>query len=201
MILDDKNRVFISTDIDKCIEHLKQLSFNRFVVFRREDFLIDDAKDVVKEAYITSDDLKYIILAANKFNVYAQNSLLKVLEEPPKNVVFIIITKSKSTLLPTIKSRTQIEVFEKEKIDYSIDFDLKRLDLKNVYEILQRYQHLTKEDAKELVQKIFLNITTLNLKLTEKELDMFSKSIRLLELNSKPINIITQILLTLAIRK
>lgn len=38
----------------------------------------------------------------------AKNSFLKILEEPPRNVFFIIIASDKSQILPTIKSRCQI---------------------------------------------------------------------------------------------
>ena len=42
----------------------------------------------------------------------AQNALLKVLEEPPKSVMFILICKSSKNLIQTIKSRCQIFSFE-----------------------------------------------------------------------------------------
>ena len=35
------------------------------------------------------------------------NALLKILEEPPKNTIFILVTDKKSALLPTIMSRCQ----------------------------------------------------------------------------------------------
>ena len=38
----------------------------------------------------------------------AENSLLKILEEPPENCVIILITSSLHSLLPTIRSRAQI---------------------------------------------------------------------------------------------
>ena len=37
----------------------------------------------------------------------AQNALLKVLEEPPPNVVFLLTAPSASALLPTVRSRVQ----------------------------------------------------------------------------------------------
>lgn len=201
MILDDKNRLFLSTDINRCIDEIKRVSTKRVVSFIRDDFLIDDAKEVIKEAIITSEDIKYILLAANKFNIFAQNSLLKVLEEPPENVVFLIVTKSKSTILPTIRSRVQIEIFERDKLDATLEFDLKRLDLKTIYEIIQANQQISKQQAKELIQKIFLNLINLDVKLDESQLENFSTAIRLLELNSRPINIVTQILLSLVLDK
>lgn len=47
----------------------------------------------------------FIIEDAHRMNEQAQNALLKVLEEPPKNVIFILLVPSKTLLLDTIISR------------------------------------------------------------------------------------------------
>lgn len=47
----------------------------------------------------------FIIEDAHRMNEQAQNALLKVLEEPPQNVVFILLVPSKTMLLDTIISR------------------------------------------------------------------------------------------------
>ena len=53
---------------------------------------------------MASEEITVIILAAQTFSPLVQNKLLKVIEEPPKNKEFILITESKSTVLNTIKS-------------------------------------------------------------------------------------------------
>ncbi len=47
----------------------------------------------------------FIIESADTMNEQSQNALLKVLEEPPGNVVFILIAQNKSSLLDTVLSR------------------------------------------------------------------------------------------------
>ena len=47
----------------------------------------------------------FIIEQANTMNATSQNKLLKVLEEPPSDVVFILITPSAEALLETVVSR------------------------------------------------------------------------------------------------
>ncbi len=47
----------------------------------------------------------FIIEDAHRMNEQAQNALLKVLEEPPKNVIFLLLLPSKTMLLDTIVSR------------------------------------------------------------------------------------------------
>ena len=49
----------------------------------------------------------YIIDEAEKMTPEAQNALLIVLEEPPKNVVIMLLASGTDSILTTIKSRTQ----------------------------------------------------------------------------------------------
>ncbi len=46
-----------------------------------------------------------IIDPADEMNASAQNAFLKTLEEPPPQVVFVLVTADESRLLPTIRSR------------------------------------------------------------------------------------------------
>jgi DNA polymerase III delta prime subunit len=49
----------------------------------------------------------FVIDPADALSVSGSNSLLKTLEEPPRDTHFILITRSPDLLLPTIKSRSQ----------------------------------------------------------------------------------------------
>lgn len=53
----------------------------------------------------------YVLDAAHKMTVEAQNALLKTLEEPPEYAIIILITDNKEALLPTIKSRCEVIKF------------------------------------------------------------------------------------------
>jgi len=110
-------------------EVLKQLSAKIVKLFEKDDFLLEDAKIVAKEAYISESEIKYLLIIANSFNIYAQNSLLKMLEEPPKNTIFIIISNSKTNFLPTIRSRIQIITHTQEKRDRNIELNLSKMNL------------------------------------------------------------------------
>jgi DNA polymerase III subunit delta' len=77
----------------------------RSVVFLRDDFKIEDAHEVISEAYKSEENRKLLILGAKSFTVPAQNALLKILEEPPRNIVFVLMAPNKSTFLPTVRSR------------------------------------------------------------------------------------------------
>ena len=167
----------------------------------KEEFLTAQAVQAIKEAYIASNDTKYIFLCGSTFRKEAQNSLLKVLEEPPRNVVFIIITNSKTSLLPTIYSRLPYKYLKTSVLKEESALNLNKLDLKDIYNFLKENQKISKNEAKQIVESILLKVNSQKIKLSAKELDFFSKSIKLLELNSRPINILTTLLLSLANQK
>lgn len=64
----------------------------------------------------------FIIDGANTMNENSQNALLKVLEEPPGDIVFILITESKSALLDTIISRCVTLTLNAPEISQSAEF-------------------------------------------------------------------------------
>ena len=167
----------------------------------KEEFLTAQAVQAIKEAYIASNETKYIFLCGSTFRKEAQNSLLKVLEEPPRNVVFIIITNSKTSLLPTIYSRLPYKYLKTSILKDESALNLNKLDLKDIYNFLKENQKISKNEAKQIVESILLKVNSQKIKLSAKELDFFSKSIKLLELNSRPINILTTLLLFLANQK
>ena len=167
----------------------------------KEEFLLIQATLAIKEAYIATSEKKYIFLCGTTFRKEAQNSLLKILEEPPRNVVFIIITNSKSSLLPTIYSRLSYKYLKKSILKNESILDINKLDLKDIYNFLKDNQKISKQEAKEIVESILMKVNNQKIKLSHKELDFFSKSIKLLELNSRPINVLTTLLLSLANQK
>lgn len=55
----------------------------------------------------------FIISQAERLHPSAANKLLKLLEEPPAHVVFILVSSRPETLLPTIRSRCQVVRFSR----------------------------------------------------------------------------------------
>ena len=78
-------------------------------------FSIDDVREqIIGEAYIKPRVARrkvFVIDSADDLNVASQNALLKVLEEPPSYVTFIICVTAKEKLLPTVLSRSQVVTF------------------------------------------------------------------------------------------
>ena len=55
----------------------------------------------------------YIVEEAEKLTANAQNALLTVLEEPPANVIILLLAESLDKILTTVKSRAQIIAMER----------------------------------------------------------------------------------------
>ena len=201
----DHSSILIVNDIETTVNELVSkypLHSTRIIKNEeKEEFLTAQAVQAIKEAYIASNETKYIFLCGSTFRKEAQNSLLKVLEEPPRNVVFIIITNSKTSLLPTIYSRLPYKYLKTSILKDESALNLNKLDLKDIYNFLKENQKISKNEAKQIVESILLKVNSQKIKLSAKELDFFSKSIKLLELNSRPINILTTLLLSLANQK
>ncbi len=71
-------------------------------------FKIEAIREIRSEAFIVpneSESKVYILKNAQDMSEEAQNAFLKILEEPPLFVYFIILTTSKSAMLETVLSR------------------------------------------------------------------------------------------------
>jgi len=195
-----KGHILISSNIDTEIEKLKErLHPHRVVSFFEDNFKIEHAKAVTQEAYISESAVKYIIIAALEFTAVAQNSLLKLLEEPPKNIEFIIISPTKSNLLPTVRSRLPIIKNERSTNDTNVEINLARVDYREVFELLKSNARISKNEAKSLVEALYRRATIEDrLILTPKQLDNFDMAYRLLDLNSRPQSVLAMLLMSFA---
>lgn len=88
----------------------------------RKTIGIESVREITDSAYILPNDLDvkvYIIKDAEKLTTQAQNALLKIFEEGPKSVYFILLSSAPSQLLPTVRSRApeiKTEVFSDKKL-------------------------------------------------------------------------------------
>lgn len=75
---------------------------------------VDEAEEIVKKLKLKSYEGGFkvmIIWMAEKMNIAAANKLLKLIEEPPKDTVFILLTEDEGKIINTIKSRCQALYF------------------------------------------------------------------------------------------
>ena len=197
-----RSKIVITSDFEALKEEILGLyGVNSVRFFFVEDFLLENAKEVAAEAYIAESEPKLLVLGAKNFRVEAQNSLLKIIEEPPKNIFFIIDCESKNMLLPTVRSRLVTENRLEKKQREKTGLDYKRLELKEICAFideksaLERSEKFGKNDLKELIAAIALEATAQGFKFSAEELEYFFKAVRLADLNTKTHALLTPILL------
>ena len=72
-------------------------------------FHIDVIRALRERAYVLPNEAPYrvmILAGADGMTIPAQNALLKILEEPPPCLLFILTCENRALLLPTVRSRT-----------------------------------------------------------------------------------------------
>lgn len=106
---------------------------------------VEDAHNILEKVQYAPVQGKYkiyIIDEVHMLTTQAFNALLKTLEEPPKNVIFILATTESHKVLDTIKSRCQ-------------RFDFKRITTNDIVEHLEKIAKLEKiKISKEAITMI-----------------------------------------------
>ncbi len=75
---------------------------------KRAEIVVDDVRAVGPFLRHTASEEGWrvvVVDAADEMNVNAANALLKLLEEPPNDVLFLLVSHAPGRLLPTIRSR------------------------------------------------------------------------------------------------
>jgi len=202
--------IIITNQADVVLADLEsQRTTELFTIIRSEDdkgkakeFLVEHAQLAISKAYVASENLNYIILIAPKFSEVSQNRLLKILEEPPRNKAFILITQSKSALLDTIQSRMPVTVLNDTVVEETFSLDLENLNLAKVYEFLQEHSRISSSECKVLVEKVsLLAMKSGKYNLDENTLKVFSDCIKALDVGSPTTFVLNTLLLKLLAKK
>ena len=101
---------------------------------------VKESDEIIRKLNLKSSQGGYkvmIMWLPEKMNVECSNKLLKLLEEPPTQTIFILISEEPDMLLPTIQSRVQrfnIHAIDKEKIAETLclNYGLEPNDAKNI---------------------------------------------------------------------
>ncbi len=97
---------------------------------------IAQVRDFQKRIFLKpfkSNQKAVILEASNGLTLESQNALLKVLEEPPKNTIIILLVESDESVLPTILSRCKIISLDKDNVEQKdlAEYEKILLSLKN----------------------------------------------------------------------
>lgn len=195
-----RSKIIISNDFEglknELLSTLDQKNLHFIPKTPANDFLIEDARAVEKESFIAENSEKIIVIMAQSYKNEAQNFLLKLFEEPPKNVHFILVAPSKNLLLPTVRSRFIIEMRKNKKVREPLNLNLQSLDLKELLSFLQANENIDKASLTELITALGIKAST-KLDLNEEKLELFYKAYELSKLNARPSLLLSTLLLNL----
>ena len=105
------------------------------------------------EKPIISDKKVYIVNDSDKMTEEAQNTLLKTLEEPPENIIIILIAKKEGKILDTIKSRCAKITFQPIEQDKLKEILKKQYQYENISEHLLTFFNGSIEKALKVKEK------------------------------------------------
>lgn len=109
MLVSCKNKN-LCLQCDACQKILNNNSVDLFVYPKNNAIMVDDIKEIVDSSLILPLENEFKIYILNDFdsaNIASQNKFLKTLEEPPRNVIFLLNTTKSDMVLDTIKSRCE----------------------------------------------------------------------------------------------
>ncbi len=107
-------KMWNSQDIQKKYQLKAENPYSRIEYTGTTSISIEKIRDLKNEAKYTPYEGQkkvFILTEAEKITREGANSFLKLLEEPPENLIIILINSSLNTILDTIKSRCQIVYF------------------------------------------------------------------------------------------
>ena len=120
---------------------------------------------IIEEAKLPPQyPLKYKVLILDEFqmaNKSVQNSLLKVMEEPPNHLVFILCTTNPEAILPTILSRCQLKIEISRPLNTDIVDRLKYICDKEGIKYSVSGLSLLVNKSNRLIRETILNLETI----------------------------------------
>lgn len=99
-------------------------SFNLVELDAASNNSVDDIRNITDQVFIPAQDGRYRVFIIDEVHMLSNNAFnafLKTLEEPPKNVVFILATTERHKVIPTILSRCQVYDFRRITVNDIID--------------------------------------------------------------------------------
>lgn len=77
-------------------------------------YMVEQVREVIHDVHlkpVQASHKVYIFEEADRFNAESANAFLKTLEEPPDDVIIVLLTRSFDSVIPTIASRCQVVRF------------------------------------------------------------------------------------------
>ena len=132
------------------------------------DIKVDNIRTIIQESYKVSSITVYNITNADSMSIQAQNSLLKVTEEPPNKAYFVMALEDENNTLPTIRSRGSIyhcdEYTQEELVNYASEKygTFKYCGICDTPGEIDLLHEMKEEEFYNYVEKVVDNISTVS---------------------------------------
>jgi len=171
-------------------------------IIREKAFKVEDVALALEKAYLASEEHQVILLAGDQFGEVVQNKLLKVIEEPPPGKSFILLFRSKASILPTIRSRLPVTILDEGEEESSLELNLTNLELGSVYGFIQEHNRIGSAEARKIVERLLKEaLASEAYELDSRALDTFRDAVRALDMGSPVSFVLTAVLLKLLAKK
>lgn len=111
---EDDGKACVGCEVCRRVSARKHPDVRYFAPAGANGYLVEQIRELVSDAALAPIQAKrkvYIIDRADLLGVQAANAFLKTLEEPPSDVVMILLGRTREAMLPTIASRCQVIAF------------------------------------------------------------------------------------------
>ena len=107
------------TEVKKICEEISKLCIKLEDDFLYDSIPINQVRNMEAWAHIKSEEGRKTVIIENaeRMQVSVRNALLKILEEPPEDVVFILLTSKRNAIMETILSRVRTYNFTNRTIE------------------------------------------------------------------------------------
>lgn len=181
--------IILGTDETKIQEKIREITkISNYKFEKNPDFLlitqVKDKKSIGIEEVrsvsnflsikpLTFDKKIVLIKKAETLTNDAQNSLLKILEEPPKYSQIFLEVESINTLLPTILSRCRLIYLKTEKGSYEGKEEFLSMNLSEKFLLAETLSKKEKPEILDYLYKILYEIKNSNLEFSKESLYFF----------------------------
>ena len=106
-------------EVKKLCEEISKLCMKLEDDFLYDSIPINQVRNMEAWAHIKSEEGRktVIIENADRMQTSVRNALLKILEEPPEDVVFILLTSKRNAIMQTILSRVRTYTFSERTVE------------------------------------------------------------------------------------
>ncbi len=178
-----KSCIIISNDFQNEINYLNNTYKKEDIrIFELEELKIDHVHTIIQEAHIATQHDRIIAIFAFSYNHFAQNALLKILEEPPAHIIFMLYISARNKLIPTIFSRLVVFNKSKKKHVEAFKLDITQLTIPIVYEYICQLEkeNISHEQGRIILTQILEAVIAHNMLLDRTTLEYFDLALQAL---------------------